>query len=289
MRAVVRADGDGFVLQLLRFVDAEFRIGHDCKGRHRRAQRHDLRRTVSGRHIGFHRALHHAPLAHAKLVAGALVVERLHGALKHIVSERLMIGPPLRRAGSLQNLHVQPLILEKTFVPRHEQGQIVNGVHHRNADFLDGLRRGAHWLFLFRLGKLVSRILIFALCGKNTGVSIRPLNSATLCKHSPSYDLCAVPRHYAESQFPGVAAGRGDSAATFLMAEATASFTMTSFRPWSVMGPYSRCRVSGFNSLLYSSVISVAICWSALFDSASRSAPLISITRLVYSSVISCS
>jgi len=38
----------------------------------------------------------------------------------------------------------------------------------------------------------------------------------------------------------------------------------------------------GFNSLLYSSVISAAICWSILVDSAPRSAPAISTCLPMY-------
>ena len=104
--------------------------------------------TVPRGHVGFNRALHHSPLAHAELVAGAFVVERLHGALKDVVSERLMIGAPLRRARSLENFHVEPLVSEEAFIPRHQQRQIVNGIHHGDSYFLERLGRGTHWVFL---------------------------------------------------------------------------------------------------------------------------------------------
>src|SRR5437899_341651 len=80
VRAVVRAHRDRLVLQLLGLVDARFRIGDDREGRHRRPERDNLCRAVTGL-LRLDRALHHAPFAHAELVALALVVKRLHGAL----------------------------------------------------------------------------------------------------------------------------------------------------------------------------------------------------------------
>ena len=42
--------------------------------------------------VGLDRALHDAPFAHAELVALALFVGRLHGALENVVAQRLVIG-----------------------------------------------------------------------------------------------------------------------------------------------------------------------------------------------------
>ena len=151
MGTVERANGDGFILQLFRFVDAEFRIGDDGESGHCGAQGHDLGRTVPGRHVGFDGAFHHSPLAHAKLIAGALIVERFHGAVKNVVSESLVISAPLRRARGLENLDVQPLILEETLIARHEQGQVVDSIHHRSSHFLQRLGGSAHRQFLSRL------------------------------------------------------------------------------------------------------------------------------------------
>ena len=82
------------------------------------------------------RALHHAPLAHAELVAGALVVERLHGAVENVGAQRLVIRVPLAGAGRLHDLYVESLVAEEAFVACDEQGQVVDRVHHRCLDFL---------------------------------------------------------------------------------------------------------------------------------------------------------
>ena len=103
MRAVEGAHRDRLVLELLGLVDPRLGIGDDRESGHRRAQRHDLRGTMP-RLASLHRALHDAPFAHAKLVALALVVERLHGALEYVLPQRLMVGVALPRSRRLQDI-----------------------------------------------------------------------------------------------------------------------------------------------------------------------------------------
>jgi len=110
-------------------------VDHDRERRHGGAERHDLGRPMPGLHVGLDGALHDAPLAHAKLVALALLVELLHGALEDVVAQRLVIRPALPGARRLDDLHVQPLVGEEAFVARHQQGQVVDGIHHRGFDF----------------------------------------------------------------------------------------------------------------------------------------------------------
>ena len=85
---------------------------------------------MTGVEIGFDRALHDAPFAHAELIALAGVVERLHLALEDVVAQRLMIGAVLAGARRLENLDVEPFVLEEAFVARHQKRQVVNGIHH---------------------------------------------------------------------------------------------------------------------------------------------------------------
>src|SRR5712691_2505485 len=141
MRAVEGAHRDRLPLELLGLVDPRLGIGDDRESGHRRAQRHDLRGTMP-RLASLHRALHDAPFAHAKLVALALVVERLHGALEYVLPQRLMVGIALPRSRRLHDVDVETLITEKTLVAGHEQRQVVDRVHHRNSHFLQGLRHG---------------------------------------------------------------------------------------------------------------------------------------------------
>src|SRR5437660_11250809 len=113
MRAVVRAHRDRPVLQLLGLVNARLGIGDNGEGRHRRPERDDLRRTVTGL-LRLDRALHHAPLAYAELVALALVVKRLHGALEDVLAQRLVVGVALPRPRSIQDVDVESFVPEKT-------------------------------------------------------------------------------------------------------------------------------------------------------------------------------
>jgi hypothetical protein len=69
VRAVERADADRLALELLGLEDARFRVGDEREARHRGAQRDDLGRAVAALAVRLDRALHHAPLAHAELVA----------------------------------------------------------------------------------------------------------------------------------------------------------------------------------------------------------------------------
>src|SRR2546422_2454663 len=141
MRAVEGAHRDRLVLELLGLVDPRLGIGDDRESGHRRAQRHDLRGTMPCL-ASLNRALHDAPFAHAKLVALALVVERLHGALEYVLPQRLMVGIALPRSRRLHDVDVETLVTEKTLVAGHEQRQVVDRVHHRNSHFLQGLRHG---------------------------------------------------------------------------------------------------------------------------------------------------
>src|SRR6185503_5543231 len=75
VRTVEGAYADRLALQLLGLEDARFRVGDEREARHRRAQGDDLGGTVAGLALRLDRALHHAPLAHAELVARSLVVE----------------------------------------------------------------------------------------------------------------------------------------------------------------------------------------------------------------------
>src|SRR6266545_7237618 len=94
VRAVEGAHRDRLPLELLGLVDARLGIGDDRERGHRRAERHDFRGAVPGL-AGLDRALHDAPLAQAELVALALVVERLHGALEYVLPKGLMVGVAL--------------------------------------------------------------------------------------------------------------------------------------------------------------------------------------------------
>src|SRR5262249_9170740 len=125
--------------------DPRLGIGDDGEGRHRRAERDDLRGAVPGL-ARLDRALHHAPFAHAELVALALVVERLHGALEDVLAQRLVVGVALARPGGLQDLDVQALVPEEALVARHEQRQVVDRVHHRDPHFLQRPGHGSRLL-----------------------------------------------------------------------------------------------------------------------------------------------
>src|SRR6266480_4083421 len=143
VRAVERADADRLVLQLLRLVDARPGIRDDRESRHRRAQRHDLGGAVPGAHRGLDRALHDSPLAHPELVARALIVKRLHGAIEHVGAQGLVVRVALTGTRGADDLHVQALVPEEPFVAGHQQGQIVDGVHHRCPYFLKRCGHGA--------------------------------------------------------------------------------------------------------------------------------------------------
>src|SRR5258705_4911408 len=145
MRTVERAHRDRLVLELLGLVDPRLGIGDEREGRHRRAERHDCRRAMPGL-FGFHGALHDAPFAHAELVALAVVVERLHGALEYVLPEGLVVGVALPRARRLDDVDVESLVLEKALVSSDQQRQVVDRVHHRNPHFFQGLRHGTRLL-----------------------------------------------------------------------------------------------------------------------------------------------
>ena len=116
-------------------------IGDEGEGRHRRAERHDLRRAVPGL-LRLDRALHHAPFAHAELVALALVVERFHGALEDVLAQRLVVGVALARPRRLEDLDVQALVPEEALVARDQERQVVDRVHHRNLHLLQRFGHG---------------------------------------------------------------------------------------------------------------------------------------------------
>src|ERR1700732_4295383 len=99
---------------------------------------------MSGLDVRLHRAFHDPPLAHPKLVALALLVERFHGALEDVGAQSLMVGLALRRARRLQNLDIQSFVPEEAFVTRYQQWQVVDGIHHRNSNLLQRSGGGAH-------------------------------------------------------------------------------------------------------------------------------------------------
>ncbi len=44
--------------------------------------------------------------------------------------------------GRLQDFDVETFVLEEAFVPRHQKRQVVDGIHHRDGDFLELLLDG---------------------------------------------------------------------------------------------------------------------------------------------------
>ena len=93
------------------------------------------------------RSLHDPPLAHAELVALTLLIKGFHRAVENVVAQRLVIGAVLAGAGGFQDFDIEPLVPEEALVAGDEQGQVVDGVHHRRRDFFQlraFLLRGAH-------------------------------------------------------------------------------------------------------------------------------------------------
>src|SRR5665213_3437927 len=135
VRAVVLADRDRHVLQLLRLVDAGFRVDHDGEARHRRAKRHDLGGAQGLVLDRLHRALHDAPFAHAELIAFCLVIARLQAALEDVVLQRPVVGVVLPRAGRDHDVDVETFVAEEALVAGDQERQVVHRIHHRGFDF----------------------------------------------------------------------------------------------------------------------------------------------------------
>ena len=134
--------------------------------------------------VGLDRALHDAPLAHAELVALALVVERLHGAREDVVLERAVVGGGLAAAGRGEHRHVEALVAEIAFVARDQQRQVVDRVHHRRRDFLAA--RGRHGDFLGADVRCVDGAVAGSVSTIGRRLSIRPPGMPALRRIEPA-------------------------------------------------------------------------------------------------------